>query len=389
MGAIPAHSFRPQRVGHAVSRTWLALLVLLVLCLGAQQAQAHTLSVGYVDLVVPRDDGPVDIEVDLSIRDLALSLPLDANQDARVTWGEVLAIRDDLERLLESGLVLSDRDGACRMRPAGLGLRRYDDGSYVAVRLEAHCASHAGLTLRYAVFATEDPAHRAMLTFAAGDRRGTQVIANAAAPVSLGTASSARYSFVSYLREGVHHILIGYDHLAFLLSLLLPAALSRVHGRWVPVEGFAKPMKRVVGVVTSFTVAHSMTLSLAALGWVRPAAQWVEACIAASVLLVALNNLRPVLTGRVWVLAFGFGLIHGFGFAGALAELGLQDRQRLLPLLGFNLGVEAGQLLVVAVALPLIFVLSRRAGYARWMMPACSIAIALLAAWWLVVRLWG
>jgi hypothetical protein len=142
-----------------------------------------------------------------------------------------------------------------------------------------------------------------------------------------------------------------------------------------------------VTVVTAFTLAHSLTLSLAALGWVVPASRWIEAAIAASVLLAALNNLRPVATRRLWVIAFGFGLIHGFGFAGALTELGLPTGARLACLVGFNLGVEIGQLAVVALVLPVLFALRHRAVYVRALMPAASLGIAALAGMWCVQRL--
>jgi hypothetical protein len=139
-------------------------------------------------------------------------------------------------------------------------------------------------------------------------------------------------------------------------------------------------------IVTAFTVAHSVTLSLAALGWVTPASRWVEAAIAASVLLAALNNIWPIVTRRLWLASFGFGLIHGFGFAGALSELGLPRGARLVSLLGFNLGVEAGQLCLVIVILPVLYLAGRRPWYRRAAMPALSFAIAGLAGWWLYQR---
>jgi len=148
-------------------------------------------------------------------------------------------------------------------------------------------------------------------------------------------------------------------------------------------------LRSVAYVVTAFTVAHSVTLSLAALGLVRPSAQLVEIVIAVSVLLAALNNIRPIVTGRVWAVALVFGLIHGFGFAGALQELGLPRGQELLALLGFNLGVEIGQLGVVLLVVPLLAVMRRHRWYARVVMPALSALIALAALYWIAERLPG
>ena len=139
-------------------------------------------------------------------------------------------------------------------------------------------------------------------------------------------------------------------------------------------------------MVTAFTVAHSITLSLATLGWISLPSRWVESAIAASVVLAALNNVWPVFHGRRWIVAFGFGLIHGFGFASVLADLGLPQGALALALLGFNVGVELGQLAIVAAFLPLAYLLRRSAFYQRAVMRAGSLLIAALAAAWLVER---
>lgn len=126
-----------------------------------------------------------------------------------------------------------------------------------------------------------------------------------------------------------------------------------------------------------------------ALGWVVPASRWIEPVIAAGVLLAALNNVWPWVTGRLWAMSFGFGLIHGFGFAGALSELGLPQTGRLLSLFGFNLGVEFGQLAVVCLVLPLLFLLRGKRWYSHRAMPLLSLGIAMVATGWLWQRLIG
>jgi hypothetical protein len=184
----------------------------------------------------------------------------------------------------------------------------------------------------------------------------------------------------------VWHIWIGFDHVLFLLALLLPAVLMHESGRWQAVAHFRPVFWDVVRTVTSFTVAHSITLSLAALGVVSLPSRLVEATIALSVLLAALNNVRPVIEQWRWVMAFAFGLIHGFGFASVLGDLGLPREGLLLALVGFNLGVEAGQLAIVAVFLPLAFMLRGTATYRRGLMSGGSLVVALLALAWLVER---
>jgi hypothetical protein len=153
----------------------------------------------------------------------------------------------------------------------------------------------------------------------------------------------------TFIKEGIWHIWRGYDHILFLLALLLPGVLRRSDGTWEPVMAVKPAVIRVLQIVTAFTVAHSITLSLAALGLVHLPSRLIESAIAASVVMAALNNLRPFFFERGWLVAFGFGLLHGFGFANALSDLGLHSGQFALTLFGFNLGVEIGQLAIVAL----------------------------------------
>lgn len=371
--------------GPMKSMHWYAAVLGWVLCWSAPATLAHTLSVAHLDAALG-DDGTVALEVDLALRDLALGHALDANGDERVTWGELQAVRAEVEAGIADGIRLDGGGTACDLRASGLGVRHYDDGPYAAFLLSARCPPGTRVVLHYGLF-PEDRGHRALVTVHDGTGTASAIARRGGEPVSLGASSVP--TFRHFFREGVHHILIGYDHLAFLLSLLLPAALLRVHGEWSPRTSLRDSLAHAAGIVTAFTVAHSITLSLAALGWVRPASQWVEAAIALSVLLAALNNLRPVVVRRLWLLGFGFGLIHGFGFAGALGELGLPRTERLRALLGFNLGVEAGQLAIACALLPVLHACRRAAWYRRFALPLLSAAIALLAAWWLWQRVAG
>ena len=190
----------------------------------------------------------------------------------------------------------------------------------------------------------------------------------------------------TFIREGVWHIWIGFDHILFLLALLLPAVLRRDGRDWRGVERFRPALINVLKIVTAFTVAHSITLSLAALDVVRLPSRFVESVIAASVVLVALNNLRPMFGDKSWLVAFGFGLIHGFGFAGVLGELELPAGTLALALLGFNAGVELGQLAIVAVFLPVAFALRDSGFYRVVILRFGSAAAMLIAAGWMLDR---
>ena len=150
----------------------------------------------------------------------------------------------------------------------------------------------------------------------------------------------------------------------------------------------ARPaLVNVLKIVTAFTVAHSITLSLSALGYVHLPTRLVESAIAASVVLAAFNNLVPFFAERGWMVAFGFGLLHGFGFANALRDLGLHTGQLAATLFGFNLGVEIGQLAIVAVFFPLALSLRELIFYQRFVLRLGSAAIMMIASGWLAERM--
>lgn len=182
-------------------------------------------------------------------------------------------------------------------------------------------------------------------------------------------------SFAAFFRLGVEHIFTGYDHLFFLLGLLL------VCRRWT----------HLVTIITAFTVGHSLTLALATLGWVNPPGRWIEALIALSILFVGVENLarRGAEPPGRWALALLFGLVHGFGFATVLRELGVGEKGGAiaLPLLAFNLGVELGQLVFAAFVLPFLWLGRRHPAFVRFVIPSLSAMVALAGAYWLLERL--
>lgn len=243
------------------------------------------------------------------------------------------------------------------------------------------------MTIDYSALFDLDPQHRGVLNFVEhGESRSAIFSATAARQVLRGDAGGALGQFAAYLREGVWHIWIGFDHIVFLVSLLLPAVLIRHQRGWQPVADFRSAFWDVFKIVTAFTLAHSVTLPLAGLEVVTLPSRLVESAIAASVVLAALNNIVPVVERGRWVVAFFFGLVHGFGFAGALQILGLPTGLLALSLAGFNVGVEIGQLAIVAALLPAAFAFRRTFGYGRPILVGGSAAVIAIASVWLVER---
>ncbi len=374
-----------------------ACIVAWLLCLAAS-AWAHKPSDSYLAVTV---NGPqISGQWDIALRDLDFAIGLDADGDGNITWGEVRSRHTDIAAYAAARLSLQADGRGCTLSVGAQQVDEHTDGAYTVLPLAWSCGGSAtapqALELQYGLFADLDPQHRGLLKLTAQGATRTAVLGPEAPRqrFDLQTEVDRLQTLQDYGREGVWHIWIGFDHILFLLALLLPAVGvwtaragdPRAPHQWQPVPQFRTAFWDVLRIVTAFTVAHSITLSLAALGLISLPSRLVESAIAASVVLAALNNLRPVFEGRRWVVAFAFGLVHGFGFASVLADLGLPQGALALALLGFNVGVEAGQLAIVAIFLPLAYALRRSAFYRRAVLTGGSALIALLAALWLVER---
>jgi hypothetical protein len=193
-------------------------------------------------------------------------------------------------------------------------------------------------------------------------------------------------TFGTFVGQGLWHVWIGYDHLAFLLLLLLPGVLRSSGGGWQGTRNVRETARDLLRIITAFTLAHSVTLALAATGTVRVPVRPVEMAIALSIVIAGLLNLFPRAARARLALAFGFGLIHGFGFANALAELGSTGARLVPTLAGFNIGVELAQISLVVLVLPALL-RARHSGFYAWrFMPAASLAAAMAGAAWLAAR---
>ena len=330
---------------------------------------------------------------DIALRDIDYVLQLDRDGNGEITWGEVRLRNEDITRLATSRLQLSSGDKECTwVTAAPLMLDKHSDGTYAVLSLSAQCASlSTSLKAKYSLLFDVDPTHRGLVQWIAPGNTDAQaqalVFGNESGDQQLALKPPGPWETLrQYIVDGVWHIWIGYDHILFLLALLLPAVLVRREGQWAPAPGIGGAAKEVLKVVTAFTLAHSITLSLAVLGVISLPSRLVESAIAASVIFAALSNLRGAVELKRWVMAFVFGLIHGFGFASVLVDLGLPTNALVLALVGFNVGVEIGQLAIVAVFLPLAFWLRRTRFYQVAVLKGGSLIVALLATWWLVQR---
>lgn len=382
----------------------LAAFAAAIACM-SMPTLAHKPSDSY--LTIKADRGTVSGQWDIALRDLDLAVGLDIDGDGTITWGEVKTQRDAISRYALSHLSLA-HSTPCTLNVADVLIDEHTDGAYAVLRLAGTCTDAAApLTVDYRLLFDLDAQHRGLLKlesagqtttaiFATTTRRQQFAIAPSTSAAATATAatgtgmvapvSSPIETLVAFIKDGVKHIASGFDHILFLIALLLPAVMIREGGLWRPATALRPTLTNVAGIVTAFTIAHSITLSLAVLGIVDVPSRLVESLIAASVVATALDNLIPFLPRRRWQVAFAFGLLHGFGFASVLLDLGLPTSSLAISLFGFNLGVEIGQLLLVLAVVPLAYVARSTRAYRQLAIGLGSFAIVFVASGWLIER---
>jgi hypothetical protein len=351
----------------------------------ALPASAHKPSDSYLSLAA--DGSALSGWWDIALRDLDRALVLDHDGDGALTSGELSAREAELSQYALSHLQLARGGEVCSVHASSLRLVEHSDGPYARLPLDVRCrAESAPLELQYGLFFALDPQHRAIVE--TGGEAQVITAQRRTLRVDLTRPEHAASS-LGLVRQGMEHILSGLDHVLFLLALLLPSVLRRKQDESSSVRQIRSVLGDVVRVVTAFTVAHSLTLGLAALGLVSMSADVIEPAIAASVAIAALDNLWPVFGADRWTIAFALGLLHGFGFSSALSDLGLSGAALLRGLCAFNVGVELGQLGVVLVFVPLAFVLRRAHLYRFVLLRGGSLAIAALSLVWFYERVVG
>lgn len=368
---------------------WMSLLA------WAAASHAHKPSDSYLSVSLPDQDNVLHGQWDIALRDLEHAIGLDVDGDTSITWGELKsrqsAVTDYAFSRLSLDSVEGDERSSCPIRFEQLLTDRHVDGGYAVLRFRAECPVRpTQLAVSYSLLFDVDPEHRGFLDLRADGSSQASALSMEKPSQTFDLGSPQRgQQFRSFFEEGVWHIVHGYDHVLFLFTLLLPAVVLYRNRRWEPRLSLRDAWLDVLKVVTAFTLAHSITLSAGVLGWIYVPSRIVESVIAFTVILGALNNLFPVVTQRRWLVAFVFGLVHGLGFASMLADLGLERGNLALALLGFNVGVEAGQLAIVAVLVPIAYFLRATLFYRRIFMPVGSVLIGVIAAYWFVDRAFG
>lgn len=371
-------------------------LLLLVLTLMSPFAWSHKSSDSFMNLQLNNEI--ITGQWDIALRDLEYALALDYDGNGEITWGELRTRYQEIKKYAfsslqikndgEECLILSTHIQAAQLQVGQLQVNHHSDGAYAVLNFNLNCASTINqLDIGYQLFFDLDPTHRGLVQISKDESDEFVAFSPENQQANINFSNFNQWhTFSQFVTEGIWHIWIGYDHILFLLCLLLPSVVKKTAIGWDQNDQFISILKQVGKVVTAFTIAHSITLLLAILQWVNLPSRWVESAIAFSVILAALNNLYPFFNKRTWLVAFIFGLIHGFGFASVLSDLALTKGNLGLSLFGFNLGIEIGQLAIVSVFIPIAYLLRRQWFYQRIILYTGSQAIMLIALVWFLQR---
>ena len=374
------------------------ILFILFLITAIQTSHAHTLGQSYIFMRI--GDQSIQGRVEIPILDLDRAASLDISSEGVISDAEVTEARVKIEDYLQKNFRISSSGKSWPMHYSDIELLEIEVADYLVAQFTVGMDGVVPdvLDIEYSAIHEVDSDHRGWLIIEENEKTGLR--GNHATMSLIFSPQNQRQqlnllidptpvTWRKFIWEGVWHIWIGLDHVLFIIALVITAVVTREQGSFRPVARFSTSFMNVIKIITLFTIAHSITLSLSALGLVTVPSRAVESVIAFSVFAIAVNNIYPVVKKQVWWFVFGFGLFHGLGFASILNELMLGQTSRIKSLIGFNLGVELGQLAIISVLFPLLFLMRNRRLYVPGVVTGGSAIIAVMALWWSVERATG
>jgi hypothetical protein len=391
---------RPARV--PPRGRWVRLIggiVMALTILAPGHLQAHAQGEDYV--VFRFQERTIEGHFEIATLDLKekLGLAIAAGTDNGVS--AVTASAATVEAYIDSHFSVGPEDG----QPYALEFVRYDTVSLPqGLFAQYHFRVDTGgplpdrLAIRHGMFYEDDRLHRGLVLVEYNAKTDTTYPGeftamvfhpgNAEQTLDL-TAIPSLMAPRDMIGQGVWHIWIGIDHILFLLALMLPTVLVRQREDWQPVETFSRAFLNLLKIVTVFTVAHSITLVLAALDVIALPSRLVESIIALSIILVALNNIFGRIREGSLLIILALGLFHGLGFASVMGNLPFRMVDLLRIVIGFNIGVELGQVAIVAVLFPFLYLMRRSSLYQPLVLRGASVVLVLISGWWFVQRSLG
>ncbi len=391
----------PRKVRGRSERSFVLVFLLAVLAsallLLPATGEAHAPDQSYVFVQVHEDR--VEGRVEITVTDLNAALDLTLPEDGSVTVADLYDYQPAIIEYLAEHVALAPDAAPTPVKVDKIDLHSLPLGQYLRAHFSFQdlSAPPATINMDYSVLFDKRPSHRGMLVVEHNWKTGTfndeanvaLIFAPDDTQKTYKVGGSVLQGFVAMIGQGAHHIWIGIDHILFLLALLLPSVVQRREHLWVPVEGLRPALIWVAKVVTVFTVAHTITLSAAALGALSLPSRFVESIIALSIAIAAADILWRVFGRRIWWVVFVFGLFHGFGFASVLRDIGIGGEFLFLTLLGFNLSVELGQFVIVAAVFPVLFLIRRLRLYTKFVLPGGAVALIAISLYWFIERGFG
>ncbi len=385
-----------RRLGSGVGVVLVAVVALLAIT--APPVAAHETTQPYLYVFVT--ESSVDGRVELAVEDVAAVLGLDLDGDDAAIEATLRENADLLRAYAGDHLAIGSEGREWDLELGRVDLFREGPGALAFAVVQYQATVPAGevtrvLDIAFDPFFDEIEGRDGLLLLTGGweggvyDRDKEALVTYTAEDRSQSIDLGGRgewSNFRSGVTLGIDHIKTGPDHILFVLALLLPSVLM-FRETWHPTLGFASALWRVVKIATFFTIAHSVTFTLAGMGWLPlPPSKLVEAIIAASIAAAALHNLKPIFPNREWALAFVFGLFHGMGFASLVAALDVSRASQLVSLLGRNVGIEIGQVAVILLLFPALYLLRRTSAYAPFL-TVSSVVLSVVALGWMTERL--
>lgn len=372
-------------------KKWCIALIFTVTA--STSAHSHQLSTAYLkgDL---NTSGGFSGELQIRLFDLERSIGIDKNSDGELLWSEVLVSKGPIQRYLKKNLQIKRNQVHCQQSYYGQWkIDSHYNERYLVLPLRAQCSVAGDLSIHYSGLYELDSNHKLISIINVGADEHFRVMSNSQREIHLQADSGSWLdTLIEFTWQGMLHIWIGLDHILFLLCFLLAVVYSRTEKTVSKGSGsietpeIKQRLLAIVGIISAFTFAHSLTLVATALDWIQFSSRWVEVGIATTVLFSAINNVFSFVTRLAW-LTFVFGLFHGMGFAGVLSELGLPHDQKLLSILAFNLGVEFGQIVIVLLLVPILLAIKRIRISPQTILSTSSAAIAIVATVWIVERI--
>jgi len=360
---------------------------LLLVVITLTSLHAHQSRENYITIV--SDAERLTLQCEIESDNFSKVVAIDDNSNGIVSWRELRVNEDKIVTYLLKSISLTQEDQKIALRASNYEVYRRDDQSYLRLNLVSGTYDlKKELLLNYQLFFDMDALQRVFVLSKMGAENVSMLLTPRQRSIVIqGKKQTLLQQSVSFFMEGVWHIWSGYDHLLFLLMLLLPALIEKHEGVYRRSASVKKVFIKVLKIVTLFSLAHSLTLGVAFFDYATINPKIIEIFILISIVITALINILGLTPKRLYILIFTFGLLHGFGFANALNEMTLSQGHVVLTLLGFNLGVEVGQIVLVVAAMPLLYAVAGSKFYHPWVIRAVSSLTVAVSFYWLYVLL--